>query len=235
MSEIYFYHYTTRDAAWHILREGEITPSHAAHGDAVHGDGVYLTTLDPRKGEDTIKNNNWDGAAAGAEKKIEVYFEILIPHDKVSMANDMRDIQVYKKPLKLNDFKWNLKTWDGDLLVTQYFMVTSKGKAREENGHCMGRYTLVRNIVMHHSGRKEMTPVYKKDESHFLYLNSGGQWCVGDTVGKLESQLVQTFDGFSLLPSKTSPWNYASAISSNVESFDWMDDDRTLKVFPCYR
>ena len=117
MTEVFFYHYTTQDAALDILREGAILPSVASNGDAVHGDGVYLTTLDPRQGEDTIKNNNWDGAAAGAEKKIEVYFEILIPYDKVSMADDMRDIQVYQKPLKLNDFKWNLKKITGEIAL----------------------------------------------------------------------------------------------------------------------
>ena len=88
MSEVYFYHYTNRDAAWDILREGEILPSVAANGDALHGDGVYLTTLDPSQGEVTIKNNNWDGLAAVFEKKTEVYFEIMIPYDKVCTAND---------------------------------------------------------------------------------------------------------------------------------------------------
>ena len=48
MTEVYFYHYTTEDAARRIVREGEIFPSVAAGGDAVHGEGVYLTTLDPR-------------------------------------------------------------------------------------------------------------------------------------------------------------------------------------------
>ena len=146
MSEAYFYHYTTRDAAWNILREGKIVPSVAANGDAVHGDGVYLTTLDPRQGEAAIKNNNWDGAAAVVGKKIEVYFEILMPYDKVIMANDRRDIQVHKKPLNLSDYKWNLKNWDGDLLVAQNFMITSDGKARDKLGRCMGRYSLVSNI-----------------------------------------------------------------------------------------
>jgi len=230
MSEVYFYHYTTREAAWDILREGEILPSVAANGDAVHGDGVYLTTLDPREGETTIKNNNWNGAA---EKKTEVYFEILISYDKVSMANDKRDIQVHNGPLKLFDYKWNLKNWDGQLLVTQYFMVTSNGRAREKCVGCMGRYTLVRNIVMMHSGREDRTPVYQKDERHFLYLGSEGEWCVSDTVGDDRVYLSQKKDGvgFSTLPSKTLPWRY----SGNDGSGTWKEDDNTLKVFPCYR
>ena len=181
MTEVYCYHYTTQAAARNIVRAGQILPSVAAAGDAVHGDGVYLTTLDPRHGEATIKINNWDGAAARAGKKIEVYFEILMPHDKVIMANDKRDIQVHKGPLKLINYKWNLKNWDGDLLITQYFMVTSDGRAKESVGHCMGRYTLVRDTVMIHR-KEERTPVYKKDKDHFLYLNRSGEWCVSNTA-----------------------------------------------------
>jgi len=236
MSEVYSYHYTNQVAAWYILRKGEILPSDAANGDAVHGDGVYLTTLDPRQGESTIKNNNWDGAAAGAEKKTEVYFEIMIPYHKVSTADDKRDIKVHKGPLTLVDYKWNLKNWDGDLLVTQYFMVTSDGRATEKLGGCMGRYTLVQNIVMNHSGRNVTTPVFKKDERHFLYLCCTGKWCVSDTVGKKSCFLVQKKDdgvGFPLLPSKTLPWSYSS--SSTDGSCRWLEDDNTLKVFPCYR
>ena len=71
----------------------------------------------------------------------------------------------------------------------------------------MGRYTLVRNIVMKDSGKEDRTPVYKKDERHFLYLDTEGEWCVGDTVGDKRCFLFQEKDGigFSLLPSKTLP------------------------------
>ena len=47
-----------------IIFQGEILPSLGENGDAIHGDGVYLTTLEPGQGEETIKNNNWDGVAA---------------------------------------------------------------------------------------------------------------------------------------------------------------------------
>ena len=233
MTEVYFYHYTTQAAARNIVRAGQILPSVAAAGDAAQGEGVYLTTLDPRQGETTIKNNNWDGAAAGAGKKIEVYFEILMPYNKVTMDNDKRVILVHKGPLKLIDYKWNMKNWDGDLLVTQYFMVTSDGKAKDSWGAFMGRYTLVRNTVMIHR-KEERTPVYEKDYEHFLYLSSSGRWCVSNTVGEKSCSLVQKLDGigFSVLPSKTLPWRYSSG---NVDgSCSWMDDDNTLKVFPCY-
>ena len=61
MTEEYFYHYTSETAAIDIVLSGIISPSHAANGDAAHGDGVYLTTLDPRLGRETIKINKWDG------------------------------------------------------------------------------------------------------------------------------------------------------------------------------
>ena len=153
-----------------------------------------------------------------------------MPYDMVILADDKRDIQVHIGALKLIKYKWNLKNWDGDLLVTQYFMVTSNGRAWDEQGHCMGRYSLVRNIVMQ-SG-EETTPVFKKDERHFLYLNYLGQWCVSNTVGSKCCDLYQGGKdgaGFRFLPSKTLPWSYGNNAGG------WMDDDNTLKVFPCYR
>ena len=134
-----------------------------------------------------------------------------------------------KGPLKLIDYKWNLKNWEGDLLVTQYFMVTSDGNAKKSSGRCMGRYTLVRDIVIVHRN-EERTPVFKKDEGHFLYLNIFGKWCVSNTVGEKNCYLVQKKadgDGFSVLPSWTLPWKYFSGGG-------WKEDDNTLKVFPCY-
>ena len=68
MTEEFFYHYTTIQAAKVILLSGEILPSLAARGDAAHGDGVYLTTLEPRLGRETVKNNNWDGLASSKDK-----------------------------------------------------------------------------------------------------------------------------------------------------------------------
>ena len=53
MTEEYFYHYTSEAAAKDIVLSGIISPSLAANGDAAHGDGVYLTTLDPRLGRET--------------------------------------------------------------------------------------------------------------------------------------------------------------------------------------
>ena len=127
---MYFYHYTSIKAAKDIIVKGEIRPSDAAIGDAAYGDGVYLTTLKPDLGKTTIMNNNWGGAAR--DKKVEAYFELLMPASKVVRAEDQsqRDIQVHKGGLKLSDYKWVLKNWDRDLLVTQYFKITSTKMGR---------------------------------------------------------------------------------------------------------
>ena len=68
MAEEFFFHYTSMEAATQIILDGKIRPSLAADGDAIHGDGVYLTTLEPKYGLPTIMNNNWDGAAVNRSK-----------------------------------------------------------------------------------------------------------------------------------------------------------------------
>ena len=77
--------------------------------------------------------------------------------------------------LKLADYSWSLKSWEGDLLATQYYMITSRGQAATKQRPTMGRYTICQNIVT--PGR---TPVYKHDRGNlYLYLNEFGEWSVG--------------------------------------------------------
>ena len=232
MSEEYFYHYTSISAAKLIILAGGIRPSLEANGDAVHGDGVYLTTLEPGYGEETIKHNNWDGVAR-TKTDIEAFFEILIPSSKVVRANDTRDIQIYKGPLQLSDYKWNLKNWDGQLLATQFFMVSSDGKAKEHHGDCMGRYSIVKHVVTRQED--EHCFVYKKDEgevTRYLY-NLEGDWIVGESAGGNRCiALTQNNndvdkDQTHYSPFKNKPWEY-------FDGTVMKDDDKTLKVFPCY-
>ena len=129
MGEEYFYHYTTHVAAKNIFLSGKILPSLSAKGHAALGDGVYLTTLDPGLGRETIKNNNWDGSGGGMNKKLDVYFEIFMPSSKVRRAKDKRDIQVHSGALQLADYKWSLKNWNGQLLATQFHMISSQGES----------------------------------------------------------------------------------------------------------
>ena len=70
MTEEYFYHFTDAEGATAIFLSGKILPSLAANGDAVHGDGVYLTTLDPSLGKETVGQNNCDGVTSKCDQKI---------------------------------------------------------------------------------------------------------------------------------------------------------------------
>jgi len=236
MTEEFFYHYTTKEAAKLIISDGKILPSLKANRDARYGEGVYLTTLEPGYGEATIKNNNWDGYGVEVSKtKIGVFFEIQIPSSKVVRVNNTRDIQIYKGPLQLSDYKWSLKNWDGKLLATQFFMVSSEGKAREHQRDCMGMYTIVGSLATQGG---ESTFVYRKNAgvlSKFLYCNNGvGGWLVGEFEGvilaKPIARLQQRVDNIDnrihYSPSKTKPWMYYAN--------GWRNDDKTLKVFPCY-
>jgi len=235
MSEEVFFHYTNKEAAIKTVLQGKILPSALAeNSNAVHGDGVYLTTLEPRHGETTIKNNNYLDGVAANKTNIEVHFEIMMPSSKVQRANDTRDIQVHKGPLLLSDHKWNLKTWAGEVLATQYFMISSDGKARESHNKTMGRYTLVKDIcTMIKMNGKEVgrSFVYKHDEGNkYLYSNEKGEWCVGSVAGSNDCILYQPNPDNNAVsnhsPSKTIPWKYFKR--------GWNDDDKTLKVFPCF-
>ena len=211
MAVEYFFHYTSVDAATQIVLEGEIRPSLAADGDAVHGDGVYLTTLEPKYGLPTIMNNDWDGAAVN-RAKVEIYFEFLLPSSEIIRAKEKRNIQVYEGTLNISDYKWNLKRFDtGDLLATQFFMISSEGGAMEEHSEMMGRYTLSQNIVMN-CPPLDNVPVYKKDGGKFyLYLNSCGDWLVSDVVGYRAGYRKQANSGEPApSPLQNLPWQYCS-------------------------
>ena len=125
-----------------------------------------------------------------------------MPSSKVKRAKERRDIQVHPGALRLADYMWSLKTWDGELKATQHMKISSQEKAATEQRGCMGRYTLVGHIVM-----EDRLPVYKRDgEDKYLYRKNGS-WQVGSIVGDTKSCLFQV--GSKLLsPSKTPPWQY---------------------------
>ena len=227
MTEEVAYHYTTEEAAKAIVLAGEISPSLQANGDAAHGDGVYLTTLEPRLGRSVIVNNNWDGLAASNDKKLEVYFEIMMPSSKVARIKERRDIQVYPGALWLDNFKWSLKNFGGELMATQHFMVSSQGEAARLHSRNMGRDTLVRDYVT--EGRRF---VYKKDEGgSFLYLVQG-HWVVSPVAGDCMTALIQYSSTPHPSPPKTFVWSYAYN-KADVEG-SVINTDITLKVYPCY-
>ena len=119
-----------------------------------------------------------------------------------------RDIQVYKDTLNLCDYKWNLKSFDtGDLLATQYFMISSEGEAMKECSALLGRYTLSKSNVMN-SPPLDNVPVYKKDGGEFyLYLNVRGNWFVSNIVGYSYGLMRQSNSrGPAPSPLKNLPW-----------------------------
>ena len=121
--------------------------------------------------------------------------------------------------LLLVDYNWSLKSWDGDLLATQHYMVRSQGGAARER-----RYTLCQSIIMPGG-----TPVYKQDEGvNYLYLSEYGFGSVGDVAGDNYCYLVQksnlvwcglhkdnqlgTFDSLGVYPGTFVFINYSSVV-----------------------
>ena len=186
---------------------------------------MYLTTLDPGMGREIVKENNWDGLAGIMDAKMDAYFEFLMPSSEVSRVKDKRDIQIFPGSLQLADYKWSLRNWDGELLATQHFMVSSQGRAVKVHSYVMGRYTLVKNMVMFGG-----IPVYKQDVGDaYLYRDEGGSWCVGDVAGDTMCYLRQPTE-MEVFPSphKTNAWIF------KIENGELWDEDVTLRVYPCY-
>ena len=221
---------TSLYSAKQIMIAGKILQSKAASGDAAFGDGVYLTTMEHKYGIKTIMENNWDSVAATKEDKLEAFFEILMPSNMAIRVKDKKDILVYKGDLKLVDYKWNLKRFDGELLATQYFRVTSSERGGEMRRDCMGRYSLDSHAVTWHHDSNHV-PVYKKDDGNkYLYLEGGrGEWVVGKVIGGnvcLLQQAKKKGESPSPTPSKALAWRYS-------DSSGWKDD-ATMKVYPFY-
>ena len=51
--------------------------------------------------------------------------------------------------LQLSEYKWSLKNREGELLATQHFMVSSQGEAVMDHSSKLGRYMLMKHIVMY--------------------------------------------------------------------------------------
>ena len=135
---------------------------------------------------------------------------------------DKRDIQVHCGALQLADYKWSLKNWEGQLLATQHFMVSSQGKSGKLHPDKMGKYSLVRNIVM-----PKYCPVYKHDDKEFYLYKLEGYWCISDIAGDDEYSFFQPSDN-SPSPVKTVPWHYFARDEAEFR------EDVTLKIYPCY-
>ena len=78
--------------------------------------------------------------------------------------------------------------------------------------------------------------VYKREKdrdacTRYLYVNKDGNWVVGKIAGDDSYYLIQHKDRYDgqthYTPSKTKQWEYWKD--------GWKEDDKTLKVFPCYK
>ena len=138
-----------------------------------------------------------------------------MPSTKVIRANDQRDILVHKGVLLLRDYKWNLKSLDGELLATQKFRVSSSGRVGA--WRCKGRYTLYQHAILSCGGLGDV-PVYKQDGGDgYLYLRKDGDvgfWAVSPVIGGEYCWLMQarTGESPSPIPDKSLKWQYGDVM-----------------------
>ena len=110
---IILYHYTDKAGYQAIQKTEKILMSSAAGGDAIAGDGVYLTSLSPRnRSKMMISKNNYDGTqnmfAERQEQdgKVDYWFEFNLPESAVSKYPTKRDIWLYPaQDLLFSDYR----------------------------------------------------------------------------------------------------------------------------------
>lgn len=106
------YHYTNQESLAKIKRSKYIRQSKNFERDCVYGDGVYLTSLNPKDWDkaDLAKNNYGGGWKKRLEDgRLDCYVEIEIPFSNLSLerceAGD-RDVYLYQGNLDLSQFTW---------------------------------------------------------------------------------------------------------------------------------
>ena len=106
-----YYHYTDKDSLKKIKRSKRIKKSVLSNKDALYGEGVYLTRLDPQnESKFEIAMNNYDGGWLQGlrEGKIDCYIKIIIPDSQVKEAPSDRDIYVYPNAdIRLDNYDWS--------------------------------------------------------------------------------------------------------------------------------
>merc|ERR1719369_1170477 len=97
------YHYTDKAGYDAIRKTKKVLKSEKSKGDALIGDGVYLTSLSPKgRSKILIAQNNYDGnqykfaTNQEADGKVDYWFEFEIPESKLSKyPGKKRDIWLY--------------------------------------------------------------------------------------------------------------------------------------------
>ena len=105
------YHYTDAKGWAEIERTHVIRCSRGDQRDGIFGDGVYLTSLNPKDPDkEDIARNNWNNGWEGNLGKTEYYIEIEIPPSDGNLkkinSRDGRDVYVYETDLYLDDYEW---------------------------------------------------------------------------------------------------------------------------------
>ena len=106
------YHYTDVSGHTEIKRTKVIRCSRRGQQrDGIFGEGVYLTSLNPRDHDkEEIAKNNWNSGWEGNLDKTDCYIEIEISssdRDLVKVnSRDGRDVYRYKSDIHLDDFDW---------------------------------------------------------------------------------------------------------------------------------
>ena len=105
-----------------ILESQQILQSESKLGDAVKGDGTYLTQLGPSNSKHAVAINNFDGYTKQWEGKIQdgktdVVFEMKLPKDKVQdHSRELnRDVHLHRGNInfsEVKDLKVHVKTGD---------------------------------------------------------------------------------------------------------------------------
>ena len=105
----FLYHYTNESGKNGILTNGLIQASQSKEGDAVLGEGVYLTELGPEHGKATILRNNY-GKHSLTKGKADYYFEFISIQLKgvhQSQVVDGRIVWRFPKSIDLDSVRYS--------------------------------------------------------------------------------------------------------------------------------
>ena len=104
------------------MESQKILQSEKKHGDAVKGDGAYLTQLGPSNSKHAVAKNNFDGRTNQWEGKIQdgktdVVIEMKLPKERVQdHSRELgRDVHLYPGSInfsEVKDLKVHVKTGD---------------------------------------------------------------------------------------------------------------------------
>ena len=103
MSPGYYYHYTSRENLWKILKSGVIHASTDGMRDASMGPGVYLTRRPPKTPDHKLSWNNYDDSANRNDPRLEAFVALPVKAlPSVRCLKQGRDVCFYPSDSELN-------------------------------------------------------------------------------------------------------------------------------------